>query len=110
MLNATLPILDSFEDLERYNSLNCEYETGLFEILKKKKKTVDKIAVQCSMFIYQASKLHFLNFVLVLHKYLRPGSFRLCYCDTDSLMISICGDTFDEIVREEYKDEWSKTV
>ena len=75
--------------VERYHAVNAEYETGVFEIIKKKAKITDSVAVHCSLFVYQLSKLHFLNFVLVLHEYLREGSYRLVYCDTDSLMISM---------------------
>ena len=96
--------------VERYHTLNTEYDTGIFEILKKKSKITDTIGVQISMFIYQESKLHFLNFVLVLHEYLQKGAFRLIYCDTDSLAMSIAGTSLDDIVRPEKKREWDESI
>lgn len=96
--------------VERYHELHGEYQTGIFEIIKKKSKITDKIPVQCSLAIYQLSKLHFLDFVIVLHKYLRPLSFRLVYADTDSLMLSMSGDTLDDLVREDKLDDWKTNV
>lgn len=96
--------------VERYHTVNAEYETGVFEIVKKKSKIKDTIAVHCSLFIYQLSKLHFLNFVLVLHEYFREGSFRLVYCDTDSLMLSLESTDLDDLVVPEKLSDWKQNV
>ena len=35
--------------------------------------------VYFSLFVYQNSKLWFFQFILILHKYLKEGTFKLCY-------------------------------
>ena len=63
-------------------------EHDLVEITMQKKEIDDSTLVIMAKAILQNSKLHFLKFVYeVLWRYLIPGSFRLNYCDTDSLCI-----------------------
>ena len=58
------------------------------EVTMKKKKVDDDKPLIMAKAILQNSKLHFLKFVYeVLWKYLIPKSFKLNYCDTDSLCI-----------------------
>lgn len=50
------------------------------------KKTIeDKFPVHLGNAVLQYSKLHFTRFVYFIWKHLVPGSFRLVYCDTDSI-------------------------
>ena len=61
----------------------------LIEITMTPKKVEDDKPIVMAAAILQNSKLHFLKFVYeVLYKFLRPGTFRLNYADTDSLCIS----------------------
>ena len=61
----------------------------LIEITMKPKKVEDDKPIVMAAAILQNSKLHFLKFVYeVLYEFLRPGTFRLNYADTDSLCIS----------------------
>ena len=67
------------------------YEDGNHDFVEmdmKKSKVDDDKPLIMAKTIVQSSKLHFLKFVYeVLWKYLTPGSFKLNYCDTDSLCI-----------------------
>ena len=67
------------------------YENGehdLIEVIMKPKSIDDDKPLIMAKTILQSSKLHFLKFVYeVLWKYLVPKSFKLNYCDTDSLCI-----------------------
>ena len=57
--------------------------------MKPKKVTDDKPVVMAAA-ILSNSKLHFLKFIYeVVFKFFKPGSYRLCYCDTDSIAIGI---------------------
>ena len=63
-------------------------EAGAIEIITKPKKVEDDKPVLMAAAILSNSKLHFLKFIYeVVYKYFIPGSFKLAYCDTDSIAI-----------------------
>ena len=68
-----------------------EMENGdhdLIEIKMTPKKVYDDKPVPMAAAILSNSKLHFLKFIYeVVFKFFEPGSFKLCYCDTDSMAI-----------------------
>ena len=68
-----------------------EMENGdhdLVEIKMTPKKVYDDKPVPMAAAILSNSKLHFLKFIYeVVYKFFEPGSFKLCYCDTDSMAI-----------------------
>ena len=68
-----------------------ENETGdheLVEICMTPKTVYDDKPVAMAAAILSNSKLHFLKFIYeVVFRYFIPGSFKLCYCDTDSIAI-----------------------
>ncbi|CAG5087398.1 Oidioi.mRNA.OKI2018_I69.PAR.g11535.t1.cds [Oikopleura dioica] len=41
---------------------------------------------------------------------MRPGSYRFCYCDTDSLMLALDSKKLDDCVAEKYKSEWISKI
>ena len=45
------------------------------------------------------SKLHFFEFVLMLHDHLDEDAFKICYIDTDSVLIASTAVELDEIVK-----------
>ena len=47
------------------------------------------------------SKLHFFNFVLMLADHLEEDAFKICYIDTDSVLLSYTTKTLDEIVKQD---------
>ena len=56
------------------------------------------------------SKLLFYRFLAVLEKYMKPGSTRFCYCDTDSFLIAMTEDSLDDCVLDNLKTEWMEQV
>ena len=71
--------------------LQTEYDDGddIFELTKKPHRISDDKPVMIGQAILQYSKLHLLKFAYFLYYHLKPGSFRLVYCDTDSLGIGL---------------------
>ena len=73
------------------NATPLEMENGehkLIEVTMKRPTIPDDKPLIMAKTILQNSKLHFLKFVYeVLWKYFIPKSFKLNYCDTDSLCI-----------------------
>lgn len=65
--------------LETHRELITEYPTNIHEVTKKKRADTDKVPVHVSLFVYQLSKLWFYKFVVTLHEYLTPDSYKLCY-------------------------------
>jgi len=66
-------------------------EHDLVEITEEQSTIEDSKPLVLAKAIVQHSKLHFLRFVYdVIWKYLTPGSYKLNYCDTDSLCICKC--------------------
>ena len=62
---------------------------------------------QCGIAVYQLAKLRMLEFYYdFLDKYFSRQDFELCYMDTDSFYLAMSGDSLDEIVRPEIKQEY----
>lgn len=63
-------------------------ESDIKEITMTPKTVYDDKPVAMAAAILSNSKLHFLKFIYeVVFKYFIPGSFKLAYCDTDSIAI-----------------------
>lgn len=75
--------------LERNRELQTEFPTTVHEVVRKKKYIEDTIPVQISIFVYQLSKLWLYKFVLTLHEYLIPRSYRLAYIGKINLNLSL---------------------
>ena len=78
---------------EQHHTLTTEDgDYDLIEITMKPRKITDNKPILMAVKILQDSKLHFLKFIYnVLFKYMRPGSLKLNYCDTDSIaMCKLC--------------------
>ena len=68
-------------------------ECDFIEIEMKPSKVIDDKPLAMGVAILQHSKLLFLRFVYdVLWKFIKPGSIKLNYCDTDSL--AFCKSSF----------------
>ena len=65
--------------VEKERRLVSEYDIPIHEVTKRRRSDVDKVPVHISLFVYQLSKLLFFRFVLILHEYLQPDSYTLCY-------------------------------
>jgi hypothetical protein len=41
---------------------------------------------------------------------MRPGSYKFCYCDTDSFMLALTRDEIDDCIKEDLRQEWFTTI
>jgi hypothetical protein len=66
------------------------------------------LPLQVGFFVYQyAKKLHMLNFYYdCLDKYIDRSDFEFCETDTDRAYIAISGESIEELVKPEMKDEF----
>ena len=72
---------DNFLEME-----NGDHES--IEISMTPKKVYDDKPIPMAAAILSNSKLHFLKFIYeVVFKFFEEGSYKLCYCDTDSIAI-----------------------
>ena len=75
-----------YKDHNLLSMENGDHE--LIEISMKPRKIVDNKPIAMAVKILQDSKLHFLKFIYdVLWKFVKPGSLKLSYCDTDSICL-----------------------
>ena len=78
-----------------------------YEIKELKRSVMIKRPYQCGTAVYQLAKLRMLDFYYdFLDNYFSRQDFELCYMDTDSFYIAMSGDSLDEIVRPEMKQEY----
>ncbi|CAG5111295.1 Oidioi.mRNA.OKI2018_I69.chr2.g5616.t1.cds [Oikopleura dioica] len=96
--------------LEKNEIISAEGPTSLVKIVKKKKTQRDSVPTHISAFIYQKSKLVMFNFIDNICTHLKEGSFKLCYADTDSIMIAYTGDDVETLVKSEKKESWKNFV
>ena len=62
---------------------------------------------QCGNAVYQLAKLRMLEFYYdFLEKYFSRKDFELCYMDTDSFYLAMCGDSLDKIISPEIKQAY----
>ena len=94
--------------LESEYQLQSEYEVNLHEISKKKKRILDDVPTHIALFIYQTSKLIFFEFVIDLFNCLEEYRFKICYCDTDSIMLALVEDSLDDLVKPGKEAEWNQ--
>ena len=71
--------------LEQENKLNSEFDTKIYEVVKKCKTISDSVPVHLSLFVYQKSKLHFFKFVKFIWDHLIEGSYTFAYAGKLSL-------------------------
>lgn len=46
----------------------------------------------------------------MLREYMEPGSYRLCYCDTDSFALTLCEDHIDDCVKPDLRDKYNAEI
>ena len=84
---------------------SSSYPCDLFEMTKDKKSQTDSIPVHLALTILQYSKLHMLQYLEFLDYFMRPGSFEVCYQDTDSFLFLTEAD-WPELVKDSLKEEF----
>ena len=92
--------------LESEARLESEYQINVHEIQKRKRSITETVPVHIGLFVYQTSKLIFFEFVIDLFHCLREKSFKICYCDTDSLLLALTEKNFDDLVKPSMTGEW----
>lgn len=91
-----------FEDLE-------EVVEGVYEIKERKRQVVIDRPYQCGIAVYQLAKLRMLEFYYdFLDKYIDRRDFELCYMDTDSMYMALSGDSLDDLVKPELREEYER--
>ena len=85
---------------------NLEEIGGAYKIKEFKRTVMIKRPYQCGIAVYQPAKLRMLELYYDFQdKYSSRQDFELCYMDTDSFYLTMSGDSLDEIVRPEMKQE-----
>ena len=92
-------LLEKPEDVQTYmkqalflDSVELELEDGsceMVEVKLQKAKIEDKKPIVIGNAILQYSKLLLLKFAYFLERVLLEGSYKICYCDTDSLALAL---------------------
>ena len=91
-----------FEDLEEINE-------GVFEVRQRKKQVTITRPYQCGIAVYQLAKLRMLEFYYdFLDKFCDRRDFELIQMDTDSFYMALSANDFDEIIKPEMKELYSK--
>ena len=86
---------------------NLEEIGGAYEIEELKRRVMIKRPYQCGIAVYQLAKLRMLKFYYdFLDRYFSRQDFELSYKDTDSFYQAMSGDSLDEIVRPEMRQEY----
>ena len=47
---------------------------------------------------------------MMLHKFMKKGSFKLAYMDTDSILMGLTEDELDDCVKPEMRAEWESSA
>ena len=88
----------------------CELNTindDTYEVQSSRKKIKLDLPLQVGFFLYQYAKLRMLHFYYdCLDKYIDRSDFELYETDTNSAYIAISGESIEELVKLEIKDEF----
>ena len=87
--------------------LRTEYPVSLHEVSKKKRQVIEKVPVHIALYVYQTSKLIFFRFVVDLFDCLVENSYKICYCDTDSILLALVANCLDDLVKPGKEAEWA---
>ena len=89
-----------FRDLE-------EISEGVYELKSSKKKLKMNLPIQVGFFVYQYAKLRMLEFYYnCVDRFLDRSDFELLEMDTDSLYMAIAGESVEELVKVELREEF----
>ena len=87
-----------------------EISEGVYELKSSKKKLKMNLPIQIGFFVYQYAKLRMLQFYYeVIDHFLDRSDFELLEMDTDSLYMALAGDSVEELVNPERKEEFETT-
>ena len=89
-----------FKDLD-------ELSDGVFELETAKKEIKMELPIQIGFFVYQYAKLKMLEFYYrFIDHFIDRQDYEYLEMDTDSAYMSLAGDSIDDLVKEEKKEEF----
>ena len=92
-----------FRDLE-------EIDDGVYELKSVKKRIKMNLPIQIGFFVYQYAKLRMLQFYYhCVDHFLDRSDYELLEMDTDSLYMALAGDSVEELIKVERREEFEAT-
>ena len=80
---------------------------SLYEVEEFNTRVVQDLPLQIGFFVYQEAKLHMLKFYYdFIDKYVRRCDYQYCQMDTDSAYMAISGETLEDVVVEELREDF----
>jgi hypothetical protein len=80
-----------------------------YEITMGKRTIRQNMPIQVASAVYQLAKLRMLEFFYdCIKKYVRDDCYQFCEMDTDSLYLAIAGETIEDIIKPEMREEYEK--
>jgi len=84
-----------------------EVDEGVYELKSSKKKLKMNLPIQIGFFVYQYAKLRMLEFYYhCVDRFLDRSDFELLEMDTDSLYMTLAGESVEELVKAELREEF----
>ena len=84
-----------------------EVEEGVYELKSSKKKLKMNLPIQIGFFVYQYAKLRMLQFYYhCIDRFVERSNYELLEMDTDSLYMALAGDSVEELVKRELREEY----
>ena len=81
-------------------------DNNLYEVKSLKKHVIFDLPIQIGMFVYSGAKLKMLEFVYdCIKKYIPDDCYKFIEMDTDSLYLSLCSNSLDDVVKPELREE-----
>ncbi|UMM20086.1 hypothetical protein L5515_015446 [Caenorhabditis briggsae] len=91
----------TYPEKEEYN--------GVYEVTKRSKKVKQNMALQIACSVYDDSKLNMLKFYYdCVDKYVDRSDFQYIEMDTDSAYMAITGNTLEDLIKPELKEEFER--
>jgi hypothetical protein len=82
-------------------------DDDVYEIDMAKKIIRLNLPLQIGFFVYQFAKLRMLQFYYdFLLKFVHPSDFQMCEMDTDSAYLAISGNTLDDVIKDDMKEQY----
>ena len=82
-------------------------DNDLYEVKSLKKHIVFDLPIQIGMFVYSWAKLKMLEFVYdCIKKYIPDDCYEFIEMNTDSLYLSLCSNSLDDVVKPELREEF----
>ena len=84
-----------------------EISEGVYELKSSKKKLKMNLPIQVGFFVYQYAKLRMLEFYYnCVDRFLERSDFELLEMDTDSLYMALAGESVEELIKPERREEF----